>query len=124
VGVPDPALNVLGIQGLLRFSALFDCQMPRHQLIGECPTSAEIAFFPVWLNHRYPTLTGVQVQVDGLPGKDYILQASTNLKNWTALQTNIAVPDPSVVLPTNLTFFVDLTAANLPSRFYRVLQQP
>lgn len=67
---------------------------------------------------------GVQLQVNGLPGKDYILQASTDLKNWTALHTNVAVPDPNVFLPTNLTFFVDQTPANFPSRFYRVLQQP
>jgi hypothetical protein len=71
-----------------------------------------------------PPGSGVQVQVDGLPGKDYILQASANLKNWTALKTNFAVPDPSVALPTNLTFFVDLTATNFPARFYRVLQGP
>ena len=43
---------------------------------------------------------GLQLQVNGLPGKDYILQASTNFKNWTALQTNVAVPNPSVSLPT------------------------
>src|SRR5439155_13906250 len=72
----------------------------------------------------HPSGNGVQIQVNGLPGKDYILQASTNLKNWTALKTNFAVPDPNVSLPTNLTFFVDVTAANFPSRFYRVLQQP
>jgi len=71
-----------------------------------------------------PSGGGVRVQVDGLPGKDYILQASTDLKNWTALKTNIAEPDPDVSVPTNLTFFVDLAAANLPSKFYRVLQEP
>jgi hypothetical protein len=68
--------------------------------------------------------SGVQLQVDGLPGKDYILQASTDLKHWTALQTNVAVPDPNVSLPTNLTFFVDLAATNFPARFYRVLERP
>jgi hypothetical protein len=67
---------------------------------------------------------GVHLQVNGLPGKDYILQASTDLKNWTALRTNLAVPDPNVSLPTNLTLFIDLAATNFPSRFYRVLQQP
>jgi hypothetical protein len=68
--------------------------------------------------------SGVRIQVDGLPGKGYILQSSRDLKHWTALQTNLAAPDPNVSLPTNLTFFVDLTATNFPSRFYRVLQQP
>jgi hypothetical protein len=71
-----------------------------------------------------PAKSGVKLQVNGLPGKGYILQASTDLKSWTGLQTNLAVPDPSVALPTNLTFFVDLKVTNFPSRFYRVLQQP
>jgi hypothetical protein len=71
-----------------------------------------------------PAGSGVQLQVNGLPGKDYILQTSTNLKNWIALKTNFAVPDPSVSFPTNLTFFMDLAATNFPSRFYRVLQRP
>jgi hypothetical protein len=43
---------------------------------------------------------------------------------FKVLQTNLAVPDSSLSLPTNLTFFVDLKATNFPSRFYRVLQQP
>jgi hypothetical protein len=71
-----------------------------------------------------PATNGVQIQVNGLPGKGYALQASTDLKSWTALQTNLAVPDPKLSLPTNLTFFVDLKATNFPSRVYRVLQQP
>jgi hypothetical protein len=71
-----------------------------------------------------PAGNGVQLEVNGLPGKDYILLASGDLKNWTALKTNLAVPDPNLSLPTNLTFFLDLKATNFPSRFYRVLQQP
>jgi hypothetical protein len=90
--------------------------VPQSQLYPQSPAR-------LWLL-GVPAVTGVQLQVNGLPGKDYILQASTDLKNWTALQTNLAVPDPNVSLPTNLTFFVDLKATNFPSRFYRVLQRP
>jgi hypothetical protein len=90
--------------------------VPQSQLYPQSP--ARLSLIGV------PAGGGVQLRVNGLPGKDYILKASTDLKNWTALQTNLAVPDPNVSLPTNLTFFVDLTATNFPSRFYRVLQQP
>jgi hypothetical protein len=89
--------------------------IPQSQLYPQAP--AAVSFLS-------PPVGGVQLQVNGLPGKDYILKASTDLHNWTALHTNLAVPDPNLSLPTNLTFFVDLTATNFPSRFYRVLQQP
>jgi hypothetical protein len=89
--------------------------IPQSQLYPRAPASVSFISGPA---------RGVQLEVNGLPGKDYILQASTDLKSWTALQTNLAVPDPNVSLPTNLTFFVDLKATNFPSRFYRVLQQP
>jgi hypothetical protein len=90
--------------------------IPQSQLYPRSP--ARLSLFGA------PAGDGLKIRVDGLPGKDYILQASSNLKTWTALQTNFAVPDPSAVVPTNLTFFVDLTATNFPSRFYRVLQRP
>jgi hypothetical protein len=90
--------------------------IPQSQLYPQSPARLSLSGVPAG--------SGVQLQVNGLLGKDYILQASTNLKNWVALQTNLAVPDPNVSLPTNLTFFVDLTATNFPARFYRVLQQP
>jgi hypothetical protein len=64
------------------------------------------------------------VQVNGLTGKGYVLQASTNLVNWISLQTNLVNPDPNVSLPTNLIYFTDPRATNYPKRFYRVLQQP
>jgi len=88
--------------------------IPQSQLYPRAPATVSIIGSPVG--------SRIQIQVNGLPGKDYILQSSANLKNWTALKTNFAVADPSVVLPTNLTFFVDTTATNFPAKFYRVLQ--
>ena len=51
----------------------------------------------------------------GITGNNYVLQASTNLVNWTAISTNIA--------PTNAFYLFDSKATNFPHRFYRVLQQ-
>jgi PA14 domain-containing protein/chitobiase/beta-hexosaminidase-like protein/Big-like domain-containing protein len=51
----------------------------------------------------------------GAPGSNYVLEASTNLINWTPLFTNMA--------PSNLFDLYDAGASNFSSRFYRVLQQ-
>lgn len=53
--------------------------------------------------------------VSGLmPGKTNIVQASTNLSSWTALNTNVAAAASMTVTNT----------ANLNRRFYRILQLP
>jgi hypothetical protein len=44
-----------------------------------------------------------------------VLQASTNLVDWTPIATNMAT--------TNLFNLMDSNAAGFPSRFYRVFQQ-
>jgi hypothetical protein len=51
----------------------------------------------------------------GATGSNYVLQASTNLIDWTPLSTNTAI--------TNLFDMYDSNATNFPRRFYRVLQQ-
>lgn len=56
-----------------------------------------------------------QMQFVGAPGSNYVLQASTDLINWTSLATN-----PAGMVPLNL---VDPGSSNYPSRYYRVLQQ-
>lgn len=48
------------------------------------------------------------VGVSGVPGYKYVVMASTDLKNWNPLQTNLA--------PFN---FVDANAAQFNQRFYR-----
>ncbi len=58
---------------------------------------------------------GFQLQVSGTTGASYVLQASTNLKNWTDLITNIAT--------TNFFNLADPGASNFQYRFYRVRQQ-
>ena len=54
-----------------------------------------------------------QLQVAGLPGYNYVVQASTNLVNWLSLQTN---PAPFL--------FVDTGSGNYPCRFYRTVFVP
>jgi hypothetical protein len=56
----------------------------------------------------------LQLTLLGNPGSSYVLEASTNLRNWTPIVTNTAV--------TNVLDFVDPNASNYPARFYRVLQ--
>jgi len=51
----------------------------------------------------------------GVPGSNYVLQATTNFINWIPLSTNQAI--------TNLLNLLDPAASNYPYRFYRV-QQP
>jgi hypothetical protein len=53
------------------------------------------------------------VAVSGVPGYQYVVQASTDLTNWTSLQTNQA--------PFN---FVDTNAGQYSQRFYRTEYLP
>ncbi len=56
-----------------------------------------------------------QMNFLGVPGSNYVLQATTNFANWTPISTNTA--------PLNPFPLFDATAADHPYRFYRVLQQ-
>jgi hypothetical protein len=51
----------------------------------------------------------------GVTGSNYVLQASTNLINWTPISTNNAT--------TNFFILTDPDATNFQDRFYRVEQQ-
>jgi len=56
-----------------------------------------------------------QLGFSGVAGNSYILEATTNLLDWTPLGTNLA--------STNLFDLFDPNATDFPYRFYRVLQQ-
>jgi hypothetical protein len=56
-----------------------------------------------------------QLNFLGVPGSNYVLQASSNLLNWTPISTNTAM--------TNAFILFDPAATNYPQRFYRVQQQ-
>jgi hypothetical protein len=53
--------------------------------------------------------------ISGTIGQSVLVQASTNLVNWTSL-TNIT-------LGSGPFFFIDPAAPNFPARFYRVMGQ-
>ena len=67
---------------------------------------------------------GFQLQLSGLVGKSYVLQATTNFTNWISLNTNMSPPNRDVLLPTNLFNFTDTNATQFPYRFYRAVEQP
>ncbi len=64
----------------------------------------------------YNTNRQFQLQVSGVAGVKYVLQASTNLMNWISLSTNVPSSSPF--------YLVDPNATNFTARFYRVFQQP
>ena len=55
----------------------------------------------------------VQFELSGVQGRQYVVQASTNLVDWTNLQTNVA--------NTATALFTDPAVANFKQRFYRAL---
>jgi hypothetical protein len=58
------------------------------------------------------TPNGPAITLSGSPNQTYVLEASLDMHNWTAISTNLT--DAS-----GLFTFVDSDAANYPSRFYR-----
>lgn len=63
-----------------------------------------------------PANGAFQFQVSGVAGESYVAQASTELTNWVALQTN--------KLSSNIWTFADLQATNFSRRFYRAKLAP
>ncbi|MGH7950847.1 MAG: immunoglobulin domain-containing protein [Limisphaerales bacterium] len=61
------------------------------------------------------TPDGFKIQLSGPSGSNYVVQASTDLKNWTSLATNSA--------PTGSISYTDTSATNRPFRFYRATIQ-
>ena len=56
-----------------------------------------------------------QLNFLGVPGSNYVLEATTNFENWTPLSTSTAT--------TNSVILFDPAATNFSFRFYRVRQQ-
>jgi hypothetical protein len=58
---------------------------------------------------------GFQIQLSGPSGSNYIIQASSDLKNWIPISTNAA--------PTGSVSYTDVAAKNLSFRYYRAIIQ-
>jgi hypothetical protein len=56
------------------------------------------------------------MQMSGLFGQSYVVQATTDLSNWVSLSTNSPL--------SGALLFTDPAATDYPYRFYRALQQP
>lgn len=56
------------------------------------------------------------LQLSGMPGKSYVLQASTNLVDWISISTNVP--------PATIQTLIDPSVTNYPTRFYRAVQLP
>jgi Immunoglobulin I-set domain len=57
------------------------------------------------------TVGGFKLQLSGPAGSNYVIQASTDLKNWIPISTNAA--------PTGSVSYTDSAATNLSFRYYR-----
>jgi len=65
-----------------------------------------------------------QVQLSGLIGKSYVLQATTNFVDWMLVNTNITPPDRTLFTPAPFLNFTNLGTTNSPYLFYRAFQLP
>jgi hypothetical protein len=61
------------------------------------------------------TSSGFKIQLSGPSGTNYVIQASTDLKNWVPIFTNAA--------PTGGISYTDTAASNLSFRYYRAKLQ-
>ena len=81
--------------------------------VSDSTTCWIAAFAP--FSVRIPTRNAdgsVEVSVEGAPGT-YLLQASTNLVDWSTISSNTT--------PSNTISFTDTNSLNFESRFYRAL---
>jgi hypothetical protein len=84
--------------------------------INSVVSRASFVVQPIQFNSGNSMSNGqFQLQFAGATGSNYILQASTNLFDWTPLSTNLA--------QSNLLNLVDPKASNFQKRFYRMLEQ-
>ena len=65
---------------------------------------------------QYFTNNDFSLQLSGMPGRNYVLQASTNLVDWISLSTNVP---PTTIMNLTVPQVTDFTV-----RFYRAVQLP
>lgn len=83
--------------------------------VNSVAASALFSVLPLQITSKSFSNGLFQMQFAGAPGSNYVLQASTDMVNWTSLATS-----PATANPLN---FADQVGSNYARRFYRVLQQ-
>jgi hypothetical protein len=66
---------------------------------------------PRWSSVQFDGQNGVHLRIDGEPGRNYIIEASQDLVQWTNIAT--------VQNITGYVLFTDTSATNIPQRYYR-----
>jgi hypothetical protein len=87
---------------------------------GEAVGFVTLEFLPpnqIQIDASEIATTGVQLTLGGTPGQVYDVQVSTDLLNWSLLETVTASP-------TGIIGVLDAAAKNLPDRFYRAVAEP
>lgn len=87
---------------------------------GKCVTGGRLNLRKVLDRPRVtvtPNVWPIELRINGVTGHGYVLSASTNLVEWTALRTNVAGPDGGWE-------FADGAATNFTRRFYRAYPRP
>jgi VCBS repeat-containing protein len=68
---------------------------------------------PLSFSSAKMTAVGFSLQLSGVPASTYVIEASTNLTDWTPISTNSGL--------TGSVVFTDTEAANFSQRFYRAM---
>ncbi|HXT12522.1 MAG TPA: FN3 associated domain-containing protein [Candidatus Angelobacter sp.] len=83
--------------------------------MNSAEASAAFLIQPLYFTYEGFSNSVFRLRIAGMTGSNYVLEASTNLQDWTPLLTNTAV--------TNIVDLMDPQATNFPYRFYRILQR-
>jgi hypothetical protein len=113
-----PTTNSLVYSGTITLTAnaTLEASAFRTNYANSVATSALFFVNPLYVSTAaVATNQRFQVNFVGVPGSNYVLQATTNFATWVPLSTNTLTTNPFILFDTN--------AAGFPYRFYRVLQQ-
>jgi hypothetical protein len=61
------------------------------------------------------TVNGFKIELSGPAGSNYVIEASTDLKNWIPISTH--------AVPTGTVSYTDAAAKTLPFEYYRAVVQ-